>query len=270
MILTKNGTIQFCSAQPPWDAVIPRVAERVYGVYDGRESRWALADSPDLWRISMGGRAGVVGVRVEGRPCCVKLYYDRRLQTRLRDLVGLAKARRAYRNGLRLEAMGVRSPRILGYAEQRPGQLPLLVMELLTSAWRLDQWIAHHGVTRPLVAAVARSIRLMHDQGVTHVDLSPRNLMVSPSHGGFDVWLLDCEDARFRHALSDRVRLADLHHLDERLLCSVSLRDRLRFLQEYTGRRDSPWRRTLDRMVRTSRSKYAQAYRLRQSRPGPC
>jgi tRNA A-37 threonylcarbamoyl transferase component Bud32 len=269
--LYKSGTIRFCSARPDLDDVISRVAEHVYGSYDGGECRWALTDSPQLWRISLGGRAGVVGVNVGGHPCCAKLYYDWRLHTRLRVLLGLAKARRAYSRGLRLERLGIRSPRILGYAEQRPGQLPLLVMELLTDVLTLDQWIARHGVTRPLIASVARLIRHMHDQGAIHVDLSPRNLVVSPSATGFHVWLLDCEDVRFRRHLSDRARLADLHHLDERVLRTVSLRSRLRFLQEYAGRRDSPWKKALDRMVRTSRSKYVEAYRSAlQSGPGAC
>jgi tRNA A-37 threonylcarbamoyl transferase component Bud32 len=266
--LRKSGTIRFCSVRPDLDEVLSRVAEHVYGSYDGGEPGWALIDSPQLWRISLGGRAGVVGVNVGGHAYCAKLYYDGRLQTRLRVLLGLAKARWAYSRGLRLERLGIRSPKILGYAERRPGQLPVLVMELLTGVLTLDQWIARHGVTRPLIASVARFIRHMHDQGVVHVDLSPRNLMVSPSAAGFDVWLLDCEDVRFRRRLSDRARLADLHHLDERVLCTVSLRSRLRFLQEYAGRRDSPWRKALDRMVRTSRSKYVKAYRSAlQSRP---
>jgi len=85
--------------------------------------------------------------------------------------------------------------------------------------------------------------------------------MVGPTGKGFNVWLLDCEDARFRRAVPERLRLANLHHLDERLLCCVSIRDRLRFLRAYTGQKDSPWREVLGRTIEGSRSKYVREYR---------
>jgi tRNA A-37 threonylcarbamoyl transferase component Bud32 len=261
MRLQGTEALRFCSTDPIGCAEVAAAAEQVYRCYDGQQHLWRCPESGPIWRISLGGRAGVVGLRVGERVVCVKLYYDQRLLARCRVLVGLAKARQAYRNGLALQHLGIRSPKILGYAEQPHGRLPLLVMELLTHGIRLDQWISRHGVTRSLIIETARFIRYMHDHGVIHVDLSPRNLMVSPSAAGFDVWLLDCEDVRFRRRLSDRARLADLHHLDERVLCTVSLRNRLRFLQEYTGQRASPLREALDRMVRTSRSKYVEAYR---------
>ena len=146
----------------------------------------------------------------------------------------------------------------------------MIVMELLAEAERLDRWIARHGTGRALVRSVARFLRHMHDQGVTHVDLSPRNLLVTPAGDGFSVCLLDCEDARFRRRVTPGLRLADLHHLDERLLSAVSLRDRLRFLREYAGPQYPTWRKALGRMIRASRSKYVQAYRdLIRSRNGP-
>jgi tRNA A-37 threonylcarbamoyl transferase component Bud32 len=240
---------------------IAAVAECVYRSYDGAQDRWHCPDSGPVRRISLGGRAGVVAVSVDGRPCCAKLYYDGRLRTRWRVRMGLAKARRACRSGLRLEQLGVRSPRILGYAEQRPGQLTVLVMELLAGATRLDQWLALHGPSLALVKSAARFVRGMHDLGVTHVDLSPRNLMVALAGDAFEVWLLDCEDARFWRRISEQARLADLHHLHERVLCIASLRDRLRFLREYTGQNNSPWQDVLGGMIETSRSKYAKAYR---------
>ena len=261
MQLRKIHTACQCPADCRQAAYVARVAERVYDHYDGHESRWALSDSQDIWKISLGGRAGVVGVHLEGRSCCVKLFYDRRLRTRLKVPLGLANAKRAYRSGLRLQELGIRSPKLIGYAEQSSGRLPLIVMEMVTEAMQLDHWIAQHTVGRPLIAALARFLRHMHDSGVTHRDLSPRNLLVASKRRGFNVWLLDWEDVRFRRTMPDQLRLADLHHLDERLLCDVSLRDRLRFLREYAGHKDSPWQDALGRMIEASRSKYVQRYR---------
>jgi len=266
----RSAVLRFCCADKGLAGDLRDVAECVYRHYGGDRDRRLVADPGEIREISLGGRAGVVGVRLKGRSWCVKLFYDQRLRTRLRVLLGLAKARRAYRNGLRLDRLDIRCPRMLGYAEKRPGQLPLIVTEWVTEAVGLDQWIARHGVSRPLIASLARFLRHMHDRGVTHLDLSPRNLLAAPSGKGFDLWLLDCEDARFRRHLSERRRLADLHHLDERLLCTVSLRDRLRFLRDYAGPKYPTWRDTLGRMMETSQSKYARQYRDRpNSRRGP-
>lgn len=260
MRLRKNNTLIFCSSGPDTDPALLRVAEQVYRRYDGSQARWALVDCPQIWKICLGRRSGVVGVNQDGRLYAVKLFYDQRARTRLRVRLGLAKARRAYRNGLRLTQRGIRCPQTLGYVEQRPGRLPLLVMELLTDAVQLDHWIDRHGVSEPLVRAVARFVRHLHDQGCFHRDLSPRNLMVGPAGQGFRVWLVDPEDARFRRRVSQRHRLANLHHLHERLLCRVSLRDRLRFLRDYAGPGYRTWGDTLRRMIRTPRSMKIQAY----------
>ncbi|MBP8303437.1 MAG: hypothetical protein KBE04_04845 [Phycisphaerae bacterium] len=260
MRLRRNDTRIFCSSGPDTDPDILRVAEQVYRRYDDRQARWALADGPQIWRICLGRRSAVVGVRQDGRLYAAKLFYDQRARTRLRVRLGLAKARRAYRNGLRLAERGIPCPRTLGYVEQRPGRLPLLVMELLADAAQLDHWIDRRGVTRPLVEAVARFVRHLHDQGIFHRDLSPRNLMVGPSGQTFRVWLVDYEDARFRRTVSPRRRLANLHHLHERLLCRVSLRDRLRFLRAYAGPGYRAWRDPLRGRIQTRRSRKVQAY----------
>ena len=262
-ITGRPAVLRFRSADQGLSGDLRDVAECVYRHYGGGQDRWVVADSGEIQQISLGGRAGVVGVRLRGRSWCVKLFYDERLRTRLRVFLGLAKARRAYRNGLRLNRLGIRCPRMLGYAEKRPGQLPLIVTERVSDAVGLDQWVARHGVSRPLITSLARFLRHMHDKGVTHLDLSPRNLLAAPAGKGFDLWLLDYEDARFRRRLSDRLRLADLHHLDERMLCTASLRDRLRFLREYAGPKYPAWRDALGRMIETSQSKYARQYRDR-------
>lgn len=229
----------YCCADDQDADYIRDAARMIYAGYqDGLRNR-QLPDSEQIWSISLGGRAAVVGVRLRGRVGCVKLFYDERFQTRLRTRLGLSKGRRAYQNGLRLQQAGVNCPRMWGYAERRPGGPALIVTALAHDCLRVDHWAVHQGLSREAVLALARFLRDMHDAGVSHVDLSPRNIMVRCVSGQFEFFLLDYEDARFAARASRRMRLENLHHLHERMLPHVSARDRLRFLREY-AREDYP------------------------------
>jgi tRNA A-37 threonylcarbamoyl transferase component Bud32 len=225
------------------------VARLVYAGYRGEGSQWQWQDSPQMWRISLGGRAAVVGVRLQDRVCCVKLFYDERFQTRLRTRLGLSKGRRAYQNGLRLEEAGVSCPAMWGYAERRPSGPALIVTALADDCLRVDHWAAHQGLPREAVLALARFLREMHDAGVSHVDMSPRNIMVRVVGARYEFFLLDYEDARFAACIRRRTRLENLHHLHERMIQHVSARDRLRFLREYAGEDYRVYRDALRRRI---------------------
>lgn len=228
------------------------VSEAVYASYPGTGSRWQLVDSDQMWRISFGGRAGVLGVRLKGRTGCVKLFYDERLFNRLRALAGFSKARRAYRRGRRLQQLGINCPHMWGYVERWPGKHGMIVTELIEDALRLDLWIAQHRVSREIIGALARFIRHMHDRGVSHMDLSPRNIFVRLHGRDYEFLLLDYEDARFARRVGRYRRLENLHHLHERLASSVSVRDRLRFLRAYAPEDYRAWRNTLRRRLARS------------------
>ncbi len=259
----KSGDINFCSVEPSDQAYIEGVARRVYTDYRGEGSRWELPSSDDLWRISFGGRAGVLGVRLDGRTSCVKLFYDERMRTKLRVAAGFAKGRRAYRHGLRLGRLGVNCPRMLGYAERRPTGPALIVTELAESAERLDLWVPQHGAPRPAIALLARFIRNLHDQGACHTDLSPRNILIRKSERTFEFLLLDYEDARFRSRIGRGRRLKDLHHLHERMVGYVPLRDCLRFLHGYAPQDHAIFRDELRRLIEKS------GFRWLHSHAGP-
>ncbi len=250
----RTNNLLFCSDDDRDLDYVQAVSELVLARYTGEGYRWRPARSDQLWRLFTGGRAGVVGVRHEGRVGCVKLFYDDRRRTKVRTLMGLSKARRAYRNGLRLRELGVTCPRMIGYAERRPTGPALLVTELIEDAMRIDHWIPEHGVQREAVVALARFLRQMHDRGVSHIDLSPRNVLMQSAGGRFEFLLLDYEDVRFVHPLGPRQRLDNLHHLHERIARDVSVRDRLRFLQVYAGGDYRTYRRALlERMRRSTR-----------------
>jgi tRNA A-37 threonylcarbamoyl transferase component Bud32 len=249
----RANNLLFCSDDDRDRDYVRIVAELVLSRYNGESLNWRPADSEQLWGVFFGGRAGVVAVRHDDRVCCVKLFYDERLRTKIRTALGLAKARRAYRNGLRLADAGVKSPRMIGYAERRPVGPAMIITELIEDGRRCDHWAQRHGTRREIIEALARYVCHMHDRGISHVDLSPRNILIRPGKSGGDFLLLDYEDARFAQTVPPRTRLMNLHHLHERVVSYVPVKDRLRFLRTYAGDDYAFYRDELREMIRRSR-----------------
>jgi len=245
----RTGDIIVCSTQPSDLDYVAAVARRVYADYRNEGPHGQLTPSEEMWEVSSGGRAVVLGVKFEGRISCVKLFHNERMRTRLRVAAGFSKGRRAYRHGVRLAEAHIRCPRMLGCAERRPTGPALIVTELIDDGIRLDYWAQEHGAPRQVVRALARFIRNMHDRGVAHVDLSPRNILIRPQHEGHEFLLLDYEDARFARQIGRRTRLNNLHHLHERVIAYIPVRDRLRFLRTYAPEEDLAYRTALARMI---------------------
>jgi tRNA A-37 threonylcarbamoyl transferase component Bud32 len=243
------GNTILCGESERDHAYVQDVSEMVFAGYTGHGAHWQLVDSDQMWQMSFGGRAGVLGVKLNGRTGCVKLFYDERLRDRLRVRLGFSKGRRAYRNGVRLRRLGVNCPQMWGYAERRPSGPSMIVTELIDDGMRLDHWVSAHGASRGMILALARFVRGMHDRGVSHIDLSPRNILVRPRGEDLDFLLLDYEDARFAARVGTRIRLENLHHLHERMIRFAPVQDRLRFLREYTPQDYRPWRDALRRML---------------------
>lgn len=257
----RSKQIRLECTQPADRPYLEKVQALVLQQYDGQGPHWQLQSTENLWPISLGGRAGVVGVRIDQRTCCVKLFYDQRWTTRLRTFWGRAKARRAYHNALALCAKGVTCPSPLGYAERRPTGPTLLITELINNGQRLDHWIMDHGVSRSLIMVMARFLRHMHDSGFTHKDLSPRNVLIGSEDQGPTPYILDYEDIRCPAPVSLTNRLDNLHHLDERLLQILTLRERLQFLRAYAKEDYCAYRKALGKKLIESQSKYVQEYR---------
>ncbi len=260
MRLHKAGDIVFCSADERDLDFVREAAEQTYANYRGEGLHWQLPQSDQLWKVSFGGRAGVLGIRINDRVGCVKLFYDKRLRTRTRVALHLSKGRRAYHNGARLREIGVSCPRMVGYAERRPFGPALIVTELAEDAVRFDLWALEYGVPRPTVHALARFVRDLHDRGVSHTDLSPRNILIHPSDPAGDFLLLDYEDARIDRCVDRRTRLKNLHHLHERVIGYVSVRDQLRFLHTYTREDRRAFRDELRRMMKRSGTRWLRKH----------
>ncbi len=225
--------MNFFAVRSEDQSLVQLAAEKVFRAYDGQTYHWKLKDSSSLWKIHFGVRAGVVGVEVDGRRCCVKLFYDARVLVCLRNRLGLAKARRAFLKGIQLQEREVACPAMIGYAVDQASGLALLVTELADGAERVDFWVEEHGADATLAVGLGHFIAHMHCSGVMHTDLSLRNILVCPQEPGYHFLLLDYEDVRVRKRLKKSDRLENLHHMNERTLKLVPLKWRLTFLKEY-------------------------------------
>lgn len=239
---------------------VESVAAKVMSAYDGKGIEWKHpVDDPELWKLNSGQRAGVVGMELNGRRCCVKLFYDGRIQARLRNLLGFSKAKRAYESALKLKAKDVGCPEMMGWVQVKPSGPCIVVSELCDYAFRTDRYIAEHGISAELVIAFAAFVRTMHEKGIAHVDFSLRNTMVTvrKDKPRYQFLLLDFEDARFYPALSRSQRLDNLHHLLERVFKTVPVEWQLLFLRRYL-REESirEWVADLSEMIRRNPSKY--------------
>ena len=234
-----------------------RVSKLVFSRYSGGLDKWNLPDSDEIWKIHFGKRAAVCGVNLSGRRCCVKLFYDNRAYIRFRNRLGFSKARRAYLKAIELKKRNVLCPEMLGWAVDKKTGLAILITELICEADRVDKFIEKHGsLTEQIIKSLAQFIRNMHDAGVAHSDLSPRNIMIGQRNERFCFWLLDCEDVSFSKKITRRQRLKNLHHLNERVLNTTGVKDRLLFLKFYLDDEIGDWAKDLRDYLQQHPSKY--------------
>lgn len=242
--------------------LVYQAAQLVLGRYSGGLYKWNIADGDDLWKIHFGVRAGVLGVNLSGQRCCVKLFYDNRVYIKLRNLLGLPKARRAFLKGLELKRRKVLCPEMLGWAVDCKTGLALLVTGLISDYTQVDKYIEQGHLSGEFIHSLAAFVRNMHDAGVAHNDLSLRNIMVKKCDGQYCFQLLDYEDAVFSSQTPRQQRLMNLHHLNERALAITKLKDRLLFLKYYIkdNSRIRGWANDLRDYMMRNPSKYSQQY----------
>jgi 3-deoxy-D-manno-octulosonic acid kinase len=160
----------------------------------------------------------------------------------------------------RLAAVGVPVPEAVGCVVLRAptGWRGFLITREVQGALDLEAWL--YGVASPtglapsrVLRRAGRAVRALHDAGVAHADLHPKNLLVTPDGA---VLVLDLDRARAGDApLEDDARLGNLARLGRAIEkhrlkgLRTSRRQALRFLEGYAGDRAAA-RRWLDR-VRT-------------------
>jgi len=193
-----------------------------------------------------------------------------------------SRSRRALRRGHALLVRGIATARPAAAVDlKRHGALAdtLLLTEPVADASPLSDWLRADPPAadrRHVVWELARTIRRMHDSGLTHRDLKAPNILIAPAPDGRPrPVLVDLDGLRRVRRVPARRRARDLMRLSVSLdEWGVARRtDRLRFLRTYLhrpgcpasitvlsrrrGRTDSArrLRRWWDRIARASRRK---------------
>jgi 3-deoxy-D-manno-octulosonic acid kinase len=214
--------------------------------------RRVAADPEGLAPAEAVGRAPLA--RIEGRdgPLLVRPYRKGGLLRHVRGRLFRGRWRPLDEFVLHhaLAQAGVPVPEAVGCVVlgQRMGWRGFLLVRELTGALDLEAWL--HGVPGPSGIAPAtvlrragRAVRRLHDAGVEHADLHPKNLLVTATG---DVLVLDLDRAR-RHAgpLGDDARLSNLVRLGRAIEkhrlkgMRSGRREALRFLEGYAGGREA-------------------------------
>jgi tRNA A-37 threonylcarbamoyl transferase component Bud32 len=169
-----------------------------------------------------------------------RLNYGR-LSHRLRDWFRPSRARRAFRWGLELEAVAVRTPRVLAAGERRCWRLPLrsfLVTEEVAGARTLVAYLEQIG-TMPagFIDSLAEIIGRLHQAGFSHRDLKGSNILVD---GEDQPWVIDLDGVRRFRSIGPHRADRDLRPLVRSLRQHPGLSPQIerRFLDTYCQARD--------------------------------
>ncbi len=238
-------------------ACAEKVSASVYSRFAYR-NRYESFHSEDMWTISLGKKAGVWGVSCDGRIICVKIFYNESFFNRIRRCLGFDKARRAYLNARRLKEIGVNVPRALAFFPGTYRNPSLLLTEFISGKCILEWLEAGNYPDYTMITRLASFIAGTHRVGVSHDDLSGRNIIMEMKGNEYRFLFLDYEDTHFHTGfLPKEIAFDNLHHLHERVIKFISVKDRIRFLKAYAGEGGHPFTpRSFFDYIRKHPSKY--------------
>ena len=176
------------------------------------------------------------------RPVILKRFNIRRRSELLKSLLRRSPALRSWVVGHSLRDRWLPSPRPLAvFSRVRHGCMAegYLLTEKVAGAVELRD-----GLSRAVLEKLARTVRAMHDRGVSHRDLKAPNVLLE---NGTSPTLIDLVGVQTRVRVSFRQRAKELARLNASFLASPSVRqaDRLRFLRTYLSagpRRPEGWK----------------------------
>ncbi len=230
-------------ARRPEDAgYLREVGERVLREHPVPPERNAPPPGGGVWLIHRGRKADIMGVELPpGRRVCVKLIHDVRNRARLRTLLGLGRGRAVYRRGLQLEKEGIPGPRAMGFMECRPFGPSVFFMELLDGHETVRDRVGRFRSAgrlggdeiRRMARSLGRYVGDLHRRGISHKDLTVKNLLILADGNGLDFDLIDYEDLRFPAlGVRSRARHRNLWKLGWSVK-DLPPREQLRFLRHY-------------------------------------
>ncbi len=159
-----------------------------------------------IWEVHGGERSTVYGFNYSGKKYCVKVFTDRRIQTRLRTFFGWAKGRRAFKNGITAQRKNIPIPPVYAYAEQKPFGPTLLMMDFLPATQMnliIEDMVARN-IDLPsdpffnsIIESFSKFTANLHRRSVCHSDFSPRNVLILREEENPGLKLIDLEDVFF-------------------------------------------------------------------------
>lgn len=227
--------------------------------------RRVAANPGSLLPAGVGGRAPLSRVAGGAGPLLVRPYRKGGLLRHLRGQLFRGSWRPLSELVLhrRLEAAGVPVLQAVGCVVLRSllGWRGFLLTREVEGALDLQAWLygdAAPGDTPParVLRRAGRAVRRLHDAGVSHLDLHPKNLLLTP---GGEVLVIDLDRARiFPGPLPEGERLANLVRLARAIEkhrlkgMHAGRREALRFLEGYAGSRAAAgqWLERVRRRVR--------------------
>ncbi|MFT7618584.1 MAG: tRNA A-37 threonylcarbamoyl transferase component Bud32 [Planctomycetota bacterium] len=151
-----------------------------------------------------------------------------------------SRARSAYKRAYHLEMIGIRTPRVLAYADKKVlGCIhkSYLLMDYLPDVQIGAETLKALAIERAdqrldLLSSAGRLVGLLHGEGFSNRDLKASNLLVSDPG---DLWLVDLDGIKHLETVSAAVRIKNLRRMVRDLphYGDLSLREKLRFLSSY-------------------------------------
>jgi len=192
---------------------------------------------------------------------CVKQFRWRGWVHALKGLLRPTQGVRTYRNGMRLNNLGIRTPIPLALARETVWGLATsewIVMEVIPKALELDRYLVKKmseawtlNEKRRAIRAFGRFMGSIHKAGIFHSDLKTCNILVSEqspvrsegstgnrpddSKGDHKLTfaLLDFDDVSFSGTISERQRIKNLVQVFLSTPVFIDAADRMLWLREY-------------------------------------
>ena len=176
------------------------------------------------------------------RPVILKRFNIRRGHEPLKNMFRRSPALRSWITGHSLRDRWLPSPRPLAVFHRTRRGCPAegyLLTEKVPDAIDLSD-----SASRGTLEKLARTVRAMHDRGVSHRDLKAPNVLLER---GEEPMLIDLVGVQTRVRVAFRQRAKELARLNASFLASPDVRhaDRLRFLRTYLSagpRRPETWK----------------------------